>query len=84
MFQTKLSSNGHAGIERRQRTTLAAMNVIVVSASGNNYFATGQPGVAYPSADPNVLSVGAVWTGAGGGPFTWHSGAADFTTGTAT
>lgn len=42
--------------------TLKEMGVIVVAASGNSRFEhEGQPGVAYPAADPNVLAVGAVF-----------------------
>ncbi|KYC37832.1 hypothetical protein WA1_04805 [Scytonema hofmannii PCC 7110] len=41
---------------------LARKNVIVVSASGNNFFSFGSAqGVTYPSADPNSLSIGAVY-----------------------
>jgi hypothetical protein len=41
---------------------LVAMDVIVVSASGNSFAAQGgQQGVGYPSADPNAISVGAVF-----------------------
>ena len=41
---------------------LAENNVIVVSAAGNEFFTAGSaPGVAYPAADPNSLSVGAVY-----------------------
>ncbi len=60
---------------------LAAENVIVVSAAGNN-FATDHStqGVAYPAADPNSLAVGAVWGSALGGPYSWSSGAVDYTT----
>jgi Ca2+-binding RTX toxin-like protein len=42
-----------------QFKALANSGVIVVSASGNAY--AGFQGVAYPSADPYSLSVGAVW-----------------------
>ena len=62
---------------------LAARGVIVVSASGNDYFLTpgqGTQGVAYPSADPNSLSIGAVWDANNGGPFNWVNGAIDNTT----
>lgn len=38
---------------------LANSNVFVVAASGNQY--QGVQGVAYPAADPNVISVGAVY-----------------------
>ncbi|MEG3839354.1 S8 family serine peptidase, partial [Microcoleus sp. herbarium14] len=43
---------------------LAAKNIIVVSSSGNRYYPyrNEPPGVNYPSADPNSLSVGAVYT----------------------
>ncbi|MEG4630834.1 SBBP repeat-containing protein [Microcoleus sp. AR_TQ3_B6] len=41
---------------------LAAKNIIVVSSSGNRYYKYQfSPGVNYPSADPNSLSVGAVY-----------------------
>ncbi|WP_333226520.1 S8 family serine peptidase, partial [Microcoleus sp. BR0-C5] len=41
---------------------LAAKNIIVVSSSGNRYFDNqNSPGVNYPSADPNSLSVSAVY-----------------------
>ena len=41
---------------------LAAKNIIVVSSSGNRYYENqNDPGVNYPSADPNSLSVGAVY-----------------------
>src|SRR5262249_12532293 len=60
---------------------LAAADVITVAASGNNYYQDGSaPGVAYPSADPNVLSVGAVWGADVGGPYQWSNGAIDYTT----
>ncbi len=60
---------------------LAALGVIVVSASGNDFYADGsRQGVAYPSADPNSLSIGAVWSADAGGPFTWKNGARDLST----
>jgi subtilisin family serine protease len=41
---------------------LSNLGVIVVSASGNDFFNFGSAqGVAYPSADPNSLSIGAVF-----------------------
>jgi Ca2+-binding RTX toxin-like protein len=41
---------------------LAAKNIIVVSSSGNRYYKyQNNPGVQYPAADPNSLSVGAVY-----------------------
>lgn len=47
---------------------LAQKNIIVVSASGNDFFThNSAQGVAYPSADPNSLSVGAVYDSNVGG-----------------
>ncbi|PSF35666.1 hypothetical protein C7H19_15605 [Aphanothece hegewaldii CCALA 016] len=61
---------------------LAALGVIVVSASGNSFYENGSAqGVSYPAADPNSLSVGAVWDGNNGGDYYWGSGATDYTTG---
>ncbi|MGK7900085.1 MAG: Ig-like domain-containing protein [Hormoscilla sp.] len=59
---------------------LAAQNVIVVSASGNDFFGhNSEPGVAYPAADPNSLSIGAVYDSNVGG-LSYRSGAQDFRT----
>uniref|UniRef100_UPI00260AAEEE S8 family serine peptidase n=1 Tax=Pelagibius sp. TaxID=1931238 RepID=UPI00260AAEEE len=56
-------------------SVLASMDVIVVSASGNSFYEVNSiQGVAYPSADPNSLSVGAVYDSSGGG-FSYGSGA---------
>ncbi len=60
---------------------LAALDVIVVSASGNSFFNfNSAPGVSYPAADPNSLSVGAVFDGDIGG-IQYGSGAIAFSTG---
>jgi hypothetical protein len=60
---------------------LAAMNVIVVSSAGNDFFThSSQQGVAYPAADAHSLAVSAVWDGNNGGSFFWSDGAIDFTT----
>lgn len=37
---------------------LAAMDIVVVSSSGNDYQFNSQNGVGYPSADPNSFSIG--------------------------
>ncbi len=50
---------------------LATMNVKVVAAAGNSYGQFNSVGVSYPAADPNVLGVGAVFTGGSG---TWSGG----------
>ena len=60
---------------------LNALDVIVVSAAGNDYFQFQTQGVSYPAADPNSLAVGAVWDANNGGPIIWSDGARDFTTG---
>ncbi|MCA9094617.1 MAG: S8 family serine peptidase [Planctomycetaceae bacterium] len=60
--------------------SVAAQGVIIVSASGNDFFDIGsQQGVAYPSADPNSLSVGAVYD-ANIGPVSYGGGATAFST----
>ncbi|MCP4261956.1 MAG: S8 family serine peptidase [Planctomycetes bacterium] len=54
---------------------LAAQDVIVVSASGNAFYNYGSSqGVSYPAADPNSLSIGAVYD-SNAGSFTYTSGA---------
>jgi len=59
---------------------LAAISVIVVSASGNDFHSLESvPGVSYPAADPNSLSVGAVYDADVGGA-TYANGAEAFTT----
>lgn len=61
--------------------SVAAEGVMIVSASGNSFFDLGsQQGVAYPSADPNSLSVGAVYD-ANIGQVSYGGGATAFTTG---
>ncbi len=60
--------------------TLAAMDVMVVSASGNGFYELNSvQGVAYPSADPNSLSVGAVYDANTGG-WSYGTGAIAYTT----
>ena len=68
------TAGAHYGIGE-ELAALAAQNVIVCSASGNEFYAfnSGQ-GIAYPSADPNSLSIGAVYDANTGG-WTYASGA---------
>ena len=61
--------------------TLAAKNIIMVAAAGNDYSQYNSMGVAYPAADPAVLAVGSVWVGDFGGPWRVSTGAVDYTTG---
>ncbi|MFN0133285.1 MAG: S8 family serine peptidase [Phycisphaerales bacterium] len=42
-------------------SALAGSNVMVVAAAGNDFSRFNTQGVAYPAADPNVLTVGAVY-----------------------
>lgn len=61
---------------------LAAMDVMVVSASGNDFYSFGSAlGVAYPSADPNSLSIGAVYDANIGSFISYSSGATAYYTG---
>ena len=60
---------------------LAAMDVIVVGAAGNNYYQYGSLGVAYPASDPAVIAVGATWAADFGGPWRIYTGATDYSTG---
>jgi hypothetical protein len=56
--------------------TLAAQNVMVVAASGNDFARFNSTrGMAYPAADPNVIAVGAVYDRNFGGGITYASGA---------
>jgi hypothetical protein len=59
-FHTEAASRYGIGDEL---AALEALDVIVVSASGNSY--SGSPGVGYPSADPNSLSIGSERTSGG-------------------
>jgi hypothetical protein len=59
---------------------LKNLGVFVAAASGNSYFAYGTQGVGSPSSDPNVFSVGSVWTDDRGGPFLWLNGSIDYST----
>ncbi len=53
--------DANAGLETfDELTALAATGVTIVAASGNDYQSVEAPGVQYPSAHPDVLSIGAV------------------------
>ncbi|MFT3684852.1 MAG: S8 family serine peptidase [Phycisphaerales bacterium] len=55
--------------------TLAGMGVVVSVAAGNGYSSgNSRAGLSYPAADPNVVSVGAVYSQPGGG-FSYSGGA---------
>jgi len=57
------SSVGLYGISD-ELSVLDSLGVITVSAAGNSFASfDGRQGLAYPAADPNSLSVGAVWDG---------------------
>jgi subtilisin family serine protease len=59
--------------------TLAADNVFIGVASGNDYYTYQAQGLAFPAISPNVVSVGAVWDG-NYGSVGWANGARDNTT----
>lgn len=64
-----------------EMAALRAMGVIVVSASGNEFYTYGsQYGASYPAADPSSLSIGAVYDASIGG-IGYFSGAIAYTTG---
>ena len=57
---------------------LAELGIITVAAGGNSYGPGKAAGIAYPAADPNVISVGAVYVdGAGNQTINWVGGARD-------
>jgi len=61
-------------------SALATLGVIVISASGNDYYDfNSTPGVAYPSADPHSLSIGATYDG-NVGSSSYGGGAQAYTT----
>jgi hypothetical protein len=61
--------------------SLAALNVITISAAGNSFSSFGSAqGVAYPAADPNSLAVGAVYDRSFGS-ISYASGATAHSTG---
>jgi hypothetical protein len=65
------------GYASSQLSSLASANVLVVSRSGDQYYASGATqgqGIAYPSADANAISVGAVFD-SNGGSISFSSGA---------
>ena len=61
---------------------LSALNVIVSAPAGNDFYNfNSEEGLNYPAADPNTISVGAVWNEDCGGPWTFSSSnATDYTT----
>jgi len=60
---------------------LAAMDIVVSSSSGNHFYTFGsEQGVGYPSADPNSLSIGAVYDASTGG-WSYSSGAVAYSSG---
>ncbi|OYP36019.1 hypothetical protein CGZ80_09700 [Rhodopirellula sp. MGV] len=71
-------SRGLHGIDD-ELATLASQNIIAVAAAGNAYGLTGIEGLAYPAADPNTVSVGAVWDSNRGGPWSFGENGTDYT-----
>ena len=72
---SKEAQTGNLGDEL---ASLTELGVITVAAAGNNYGPGDDPGVAYPSSNSNVISVGAVYVdGNGLSTLNWPSGAVD-------
>ena len=60
--------------------SLVALDVMVISAAGNEFTTAGTEGISYPAVDPNSLAVSAVWDANNGGPYSWGGGTVDNTT----
>ncbi|HJN67054.1 MAG TPA: S8 family serine peptidase, partial [Pirellulales bacterium] len=60
--------------------SLVAMDVMVISAAGNEFTTAGTEGISYPAADISSLAVSAVWDTDNGGPWNWSGGTTDYTT----
>ncbi len=60
--------------------SLVALDVMVVSAAGNEFTTAGTEGISYPAVDPNSLAVSAVWDANNGGPYSWGGGTVDNST----
>ncbi|CCI38865.1 putative Subtilisin [Microcystis aeruginosa PCC 9701] len=59
---------------------IANQNILVAAAAGNSFYTfNSTPGLSYPAADPNVISVGAVWADDFGSR-TFGNGAVDYAT----
>jgi Ca2+-binding RTX toxin-like protein len=59
---------------------IAAQNILIAAAAGNDFYPfNSSPGLAYPAADTNVISVGAVWADDFGSR-TFSNGAVDYST----
>ncbi|MFM7439711.1 MAG: S8 family serine peptidase, partial [Snowella sp.] len=61
--------------------SIANQNVIISAAAGNSFYQfNSTQGLAYPAIDPNVVAVGAVWSGNFGSSKSFNGGAIDYTT----
>ncbi|TRU88111.1 MAG: hypothetical protein EWV76_09640 [Microcystis novacekii Mn_MB_F_20050700_S1] len=77
--QNWTNATGRYGIGD-ELAAIAGQNILIAAAAGNSFYTfNSSPGLAYPAADPNVISVGAVWADDfGSGSFS--NGAKDYTT----
>ncbi|MFN6010713.1 MAG: Calx-beta domain-containing protein, partial [Microcystis sp.] len=77
--QNWTTATGRYGIGD-ELAAIAGQNILIAAAAGNSFYTfNSTPGLAYPAADPNVISVGAVWADDfGSGSFS--NGAVDYTT----
>ncbi|MFM7787378.1 MAG: S8 family serine peptidase, partial [Microcystis panniformis] len=77
--QNWTTATGRYGIGD-ELAAIAGQNILIAAAAGNSFYTfNSTPGLAYPAADPNVISVGAVWADDFGSR-TFSNGAKDYTT----
>ncbi len=77
--QNWTTATGRYGIGD-ELAAIAGQNILIAAAAGNSFYTfNSTPGLAYPAADPNVISVGAVWADDFGSR-SFSNGAVDYTT----
>ncbi|MFM6729460.1 MAG: S8 family serine peptidase, partial [Dolichospermum sp.] len=77
--QNWTTATGRYGIGD-ELAAIAGQNILIAAAAGNSFYTfNSTPGLAYPAADPNVISVGAVWADDFGSR-SFSNGAKDYTT----
>ncbi|MFM7560645.1 S8 family serine peptidase, partial [Cylindrospermopsis raciborskii] len=78
--QNWTTATGRYGISD-ELAAIANQNVIISAAAGNSFYQFNSvQGLAYPAIDPNVVPVGAVWSGNFGGSKSFTGGAIDYST----
>ncbi|WP_353847776.1 cadherin domain-containing protein, partial [Microcystis sp. M26BS1] len=78
--QNWTTATGRYGIGD-ELAAIANQNVIISAAAGNSFYQfNSTQGLAYPASDPNVVAVGAVWSGNFGDSKSFSGGAIDYRT----